>query len=235
MSVPSSAPENSPWSNTLYTFGQRHLPYPTRIETFRFLGSIGAIFFLSGVLISPVARNILSVKPLTYLGRISLPVFLLHPIFMQTVIPWFAFQSSLETYASDPPVLTDQEELMMVQRHPQRGVVMIWLSILVSMGSCLVAAHYWVIYVEPVFGRVTVWCERIMTGRMESGEKHGRGVGREVLPVTSRNIVHDGGVHKVRENGVLTPPLERSLTPPLLSSLESSVILEGEKEIARMA
>lgn len=235
MSVPSSAPENSPWSNTLYTFGQHHLPYPTRIETFRFLGSVGAIFFLSGVLISPVARNILSVKPLAYLGRISFPVFLLHPIFMQTVMPWFAFQSSLETYASDPPILDGKGEMMMVQRHPQRGVLMIWLSILVSMSSCLVAAHYWVIYVEPVFGRVTGWCEGVMTGRTDGGERHGRGVGREVLPVTSRGIVHDGGVHKVRGNGVLTPPLERSLTPPLLLPSESSVILEGEKEVARMA
>lgn len=90
---------------------------------------------------------------------------------------WFAFQSSLSEYASDPPILDNEGETMMVLRHAQRGMVMIWLSIFVSMGSCLVAAYYRVIYIEPIFAQITGWCERIMTGNLVDKSVKGRGSG----------------------------------------------------------
>lgn len=182
MSYPSTFPENAAWSRTLHVIGQKIFPYPNRIEIHRIFGSIGAILFVLGVISSPVARTILSTKPLTYLGKISFPVFLLHPLFMQIIMPWLAFSSTREEYPSDPPARDELGRELMVLRHPQRGAAMVWIAIIVSMSCCLIAAHYWMLHMEPIFGRITARSEAIMTGKLAM-DNNGSRVGRSLLPL----------------------------------------------------
>lgn len=154
-------------------------------------------------------------------------MFLLHPIFMQTVLPVFAFRNTSLEYPSDPPVLDDKGLPKIVLRHPQRGLFMIWVGVLVAMGMCIAVSHVWVERVEPVFAGVAGWCEGVMVGRRgERGERLGY-----VLPVGGGDLQKMGARHG---NGVLTPPRERSLTPPLLESL-TVFEREREKEIGRIA
>lgn len=44
---------------------------------------------------------------------------------------------------------------------------MIGVAVVVTLACTLGVSHLWMLKVEPMFGRITKWCEGIMTGRQE--------------------------------------------------------------------
>ncbi|MCJ1392699.1 hypothetical protein MMC18_005570 [Xylographa bjoerkii] len=170
MSFPSDAPLSASWSTSLLTLAQHTLP--PQLDLGRTYGSIGALLLVLAIIISPHARAALSSPPLTQLGKISFPIYLLHGTFVRSLFAWCMFAGTslavVEERNADGTVTVSQ-------RLPLPGGWRIAFSVVVSMGACLVASYAWAVRVEPWFGRVTKWAEETMMGK--------GGAGREVLPV----------------------------------------------------
>lgn len=168
MSVPYDSADNAAWSKALTYFAQQYFPHASTGEIPRTWGSIGAVLLIIGIILSPRARFLLSAQPLLWLGKISFPVFLLHPSFMQTIMPLFAF-SSEQTYeirAIEGPLDTKgMPPVEQIYRFKQRGDIAIFSSIIITIACTCAASHLWIMKVEPVFGRLTAVCEDIMTGQ----------------------------------------------------------------------
>lgn len=167
MSMPSDYPEKASWSRFLHNIALTCFPPATSIGVHRVWGSIGAVLLIVGIVFSPHARRLLSLRPLRWLGTVSFPVFLLHPLFMQTVMPLFAFSS--ETVLS--PVEsgeTDEDGAsikVIIRRYAQRSDFMLCVAVTVTIACTLLAAQIWTMKIEPLFGKITIWCEDLMTGK----------------------------------------------------------------------
>jgi len=164
MSIPSSLPESMPWSANILSIAQKIFP-PARAWE-RTVGSTGAVLLILAILISPPLRRLLSTKPLRWLGKVSFPIYLLHGIVLRTVLAWsvFAGQAAVELDETE-----DEEVVWRTVRFEQPGPLRIAAGIVLSLAVLLVACHLWAQRVEPVFGRITAWCERRMTSEMEEG------------------------------------------------------------------
>ena len=169
MSVTHDAPDSAQWCAFFWRVGRAVFPQAAQREIHKTWGSIGSFLLATGIIISPHARQVLSTKPLTWLGNVSFPVFLLHPLFMQTVMPFFAFSSEyfmvqLEV-KFDPD--TGSQTFLEVPRFKQRGNGMLGVGIVVTLACTLAVSHLWIMKVEPVFGKFTKWSEDVMTGKHE--------------------------------------------------------------------
>lgn len=176
MSQPSDHPQSAPWSNYLETLGQKI--FPPQGDLARTWGSVGSMILIIAIMISPHARRLLSRKPLIWLGKVSFPIYLLHGTFMRSLLAWFTFAGQTPQPFEIP---TPEGESYSVHRYPQPGSFRILLSIAVSMGCMLAAAHYWTKNVEPVFGHITKSAEDIMFGKGDGGSSGNSG--RPMLPV----------------------------------------------------
>lgn len=167
MSMPSDDPEKVLWSRILHQIALKYFPQAARISDARAWGSIGAALLVVGIIFSPHMRHLLSLRPLRWLGSVSFPVFLLHPFFMQTVMPLFAF--SQEIVASTVPSGEMDENgapvMLVIGRYAQRSEFMLCVAVAVTVTCTLLAAQIWNIKVEPLFGKITIWCEDLMTGK----------------------------------------------------------------------
>ncbi|MCJ1396942.1 hypothetical protein MMC11_000134 [Xylographa trunciseda] len=170
MSFPSDAPLSAPWSASLLTLAQNILP--PQLDFGRSYGSIGALLLVLAIIISPHARAALSSPPLTLLGKISFPIYLLHGIFARSLLAWCMFAGTslavVEERNADGTITVSQ-------RLPLPRAWRTILSVVVSMGACGVASYAWASKVEPWFARCTRWAEETMMGK-------GSGA-REVLPL----------------------------------------------------
>jgi len=169
MSATNEYPDSATWSSILWRIGPTIFPAAATREVHKSWGSIGAIFLIMGIIFSPHARQLLSAKPLTWLGSVSFPVFLLHPLFMQIVMPLFAFSSEYFMVQLEVKIDEDtgSQTFLEVPRFKQRGVGMIGVAVVVTLACTIGVSHLWMLKVEPMFGRITKWCEGIMTGRQE--------------------------------------------------------------------
>lgn len=170
MSQPTDFIDKAGWSLALQKFGLSAFPTSLHGDLSRTWGSLGGSLLILSVLISPHLRRLLAARPLTWLGKVSFPIYLLHGMFIRTVLAWLAFQSEPKEFATD-----HGPEL----RYPQRSAPALWVAITISMGLMLVASHYWATMVEPVFGKITATLEKVMMGRREEG----LGNGNMVLPM----------------------------------------------------
>ena len=90
---------------------------------------------------------------------------------MRSVFAWLMFAGrEMQSFE-----VKEGEEVKSVWRYPLPGAMRTFVSVVISMGMCLFAAHYWANRVEPVFGRMTKAVEDEMFGRKE--------VPKTVLPV----------------------------------------------------
>ena len=176
MSHPSDHPQQAAWSNYLEELGAKI--FPPQGDLARTWGSVGCMVLIIGIIISPHARRLLSRKPLLWLGKVSFPIYLLHGTFMRSLLAWFTFAGQTPAPFEIP---AGDGETTTIHRYPQPSNFRIMLSIAVSMGCMLVAAHYWAKNVEPVFGKITKKAEDIMFGKGD-GTSPGN-LGRPMLPV----------------------------------------------------
>lgn len=62
---------------------------------------------------------------------------------------------------------TGLPSIVEAKRYRQRGNAMLGLAVAVTLACTLMASHLWMVKIEPMFGRVTRWCEDVMTGKHE--------------------------------------------------------------------
>lgn len=175
MSYPGDYAHTAPWSKALQGFAYSHFPANVMNDVARTYGSIGAILLIFSIVISPHQRNLLSHRVLIWLGKISFPIYLLHGTFMRSVFAWILFTSEPRAYE----VRGADGNQYSIERYPQGSNLRVFVAVVVSMGMCLVASHYWAKKVEPLFAKITKFAEDRMTGKGENGAMFGK----SILPV----------------------------------------------------
>ena len=166
MSLPSDFTDQARWSDMLHKWGTAHFPASAQMELHRTWGSMGALLLVLGLLLSPQCRRVLAAKPFVWLGKVSFPIYLLHGIFVRSVMAWLAFQRTPREFKTDNGN---------VLRYPQRSEPAIYFAIAFSMGLMLVASHFWALKVEPWFGRFTKMAEEATIANRASPEAAGNG------------------------------------------------------------
>ena len=160
MSMPSDFPASAPWSLALHDLGLRI--FPAQIDFGRTWGSVGGILLVFSIIISPHARAILSSRPLTMLGKISFPIYLLHGTFMRSLFAWIMFGGKgialIEERQADGTVIE-------FERIPLPGMPRTVVAVVSSMCAVLVASYFWAERIEPLFGKITKYAETTMMGK----------------------------------------------------------------------
>lgn len=172
MSMPTDFVHQAKWSWYLEKLGEKI--FPAYSEIARELASTGAIILVSGIIISPHLREFLSQPPLLWLGKVSFPLYLLHGLFMRTMLGWLTFTGQ------EPQAF--EVEGGTVHRYAQPSEFRIWIAIILSIGTMLLASHYWSDNIEPVFGTITKKAEEIMFDK-GIGDRATANGSRPVLPV----------------------------------------------------
>jgi peptidoglycan/LPS O-acetylase OafA/YrhL len=150
-SYPENKPETAFWSSSLNCIGTFFLP--AGADFWRFSTSVGAQLIVLALIFSSPLQKPLSHPFLTWLGRISFPVYLLHGPLMRTVLVWMVFGLSV------PPIAqTTDEEGRTFNFQPLiglPGLPRVLLSIVAFLALLLLSAHLWTVYVDR-------WCDSIM-------------------------------------------------------------------------
>ena len=152
MSMPTDFVHQAKWSSLLQVLGAKW--FPAESEVAREWASIGALILLFAIIISPHLRILLSRPPLIWLGKVSFPIYLLHGIFMRTMLAWFVFAGQI-------PIAYESNGTT-IYRYGQPSEFRIYVSIILSMGTMLLASHYWSDNIEPVFGKISKRAEALM-------------------------------------------------------------------------
>ncbi|KAJ5256705.1 hypothetical protein N7478_012809 [Penicillium angulare] len=149
-SFPDENPTWAPWSRALNSLAQYIVPAGGEIN--RYVVSFGTTLFVFGVFFSREGRQILSHPFMNFLGRISFPIYLLHDIFIRTILSWLVYRQSIFQKGLSP---TDQEgKPMWFERG---GTLTFAIAIPLFYIILIYIAHLWTIYVDPLCGRLVLW------------------------------------------------------------------------------
>ncbi|KAI9771605.1 MAG: hypothetical protein M1840_001820 [Geoglossum simile] len=159
-SYPENHPETALWSSSLARIGT--LIIPSGADFWRFSTSLGAQLIILALIFSPLLQKPLSHPFVTWLGRISLPVYLLHGPLMRTVLVWMVFGVSVPPMDED----TDEEGLTFeYQPHiGLPGLPRIVLSIPAFLAILLFSAYLWTVYVDRWCDNIMKWIDRRVLG-----------------------------------------------------------------------
>jgi peptidoglycan/LPS O-acetylase OafA/YrhL len=155
MSYPATNFERAIWSTNLDRFTRL---FATRIQMWpRFGSTIGALLFITAIIISPFARRLLSTRFPVWLGSISYSVYLLHTLLMRTVLTW--------AMCAGTPLLEHDRDWygpwQKVMSHPMPGMFRGTISVIIFGLVLGVVAHLWTAKVEPYFARFTDWAMKL--------------------------------------------------------------------------
>jgi len=150
MSFPGNNPDMATWSKHLNYYGRLIFNLKPTAQLEREWLSVGGLLMILGVLHSPHLRYFLSRKPFVWLGKISFPVYLLHAIFLCSIMPWIL-------YAGAPaiPQHEDAKEKPKPELLQLPGLFHCFIAIVATLACLFVAAHYWTERLEPKFGFIT--------------------------------------------------------------------------------
>ena len=154
------------WSRSLDRLGT--IIFPEECEMTRFFPGLGADLFFAGVVFSPRLHDILSLPLLTFLGRLSWPVYLIHGPLMRTVLTWMLYGVSVPEQIHGKDV--DGHDLPPVRLQLANAWICLFAIPLFYLFLYRVA-HLWSLYVDPWCGRATRWLEDYMfqdDAKMES-------------------------------------------------------------------
>ena len=166
MSYTQNATEHRAWSRNLHSFGNSYLPLDPSGSLDRTYGGIGSALLLVSIIISPHARNMLSQKPLKWLGKVSFAIYLVHGTVLRTVFAWILFfgQEMKEFVEQGADGLVDSE-----WRYTVPGGIHCAFATIISMAVILFVSHVWNVKVEPVLAKITVTLDKMVTGRLAEG------------------------------------------------------------------
>ena len=85
-SFPPEHSEWSEWSKSLAHLAKTFMPAGGELS--RYVHSIGAQILILGILFSPVAQYALSQRVIGWMGKTSFAVYLIHPLFVRTILVW---------------------------------------------------------------------------------------------------------------------------------------------------
>jgi peptidoglycan/LPS O-acetylase OafA/YrhL len=155
-SFPPEHAEWAAWSQGLARWGK--MPIPSDSELSRYVHSVGAQMLVLGILFSPTAKHALSNKPMGWMGKTSFAVYLIHPLFIRTILVWTLYGTLV------PPQGHDKHG------KPTGPTRMSWSGVGISnivafpifYAVLYLGASYWVKYVDPACGLLMQKLEALM-------------------------------------------------------------------------
>lgn len=153
-SYPEENVEWAMWSRCLLKLGT--IIFPEGCELSRFFPGFGADLILTGVVFSPGVQGVLSHPILTFLGRLSWPVYLIHGPLMRTVLTWMLYGVSVPEQIHGRDV--DGHDLPPVRLQRANRWICLFAIPLYYLFVYRVA-QFWLLYVDPWCGRATRWLE----------------------------------------------------------------------------
>lgn len=153
-SFPPEHSEWAGWSQALARFGKTFIPSGGELS--RYVHSIGAQMLVLGVLFSPAAQRALSHRVIGWMGKTSFAVYLIHPLFIRTILVWTLYGTLIPPQGRDK----DGKPTGPIQM-PFDGVTCGNIfAFPVFYAILYLGASYWVQYVDH-------WCGLVMQ-RLES-------------------------------------------------------------------
>jgi hypothetical protein len=154
-SYPEMHPEWAGWSTGMLTFG-RYI-FPLGVEFGRFYPALGANLIVLGIFFNDTAKRILSHPALCWLGRLSLGIYLLHPILIRTVLTWMLYG-----FSSWPPSpgKDDEGKDIFGGWIPLTSGWVVVFALPVFFFLLLRLAQLWAEHVDPWCAEATNWLER---------------------------------------------------------------------------
>ena len=132
---------------------------PDWAEISRFWPSVGVQILVTTVILSPDLRRALSHPWLRWLGKISFPLYLLHGMFMRSLLSWLLFSKS--------ELQLLEEGNIVYAWFPLPGILTFLFAMPVFLFILFTSAHIWTEKMEPVFGLITTRAEKLMFGKAE--------------------------------------------------------------------
>lgn len=148
-SFPEEHHEWAKWSASIATIGNKFMAKGGELS--RYVHSAGAQFLILGIQFSGVAKQVLSGKVLGWMGKNSFAVYLIHPLFIRTVLVWIMYG-----VVKLPHDLDDDGT-------PMEPGILIWYK---GYGTTFAAltVFYLVLYVASDYWTTCVeaWCSRVL-------------------------------------------------------------------------
>lgn len=172
--VCSFPPEHSDWSEWSQTLGHLGKTFmPAGGELSRYVHSIGAQILVLGIMFSPTAQYALSHRVIAWMGKTSFAVYLIHPLFIRTILVWTLYGTLVPPQGHDEHGKPTGPIQMQFDGVNCGNVI----AFPIFYAMLYMGASYWVRYVDH-------WCGLVMS-RLETlmfnGKKpqpHDRGLPR---------------------------------------------------------
>lgn len=165
MSFPAENQHHAQWSFMLLKLYVLIAPENSDIE--RFLPTLGAQLLGFTALCSPHLRILLTNRICLWLGKVSLPLYLLHGMIMRSVLSWVLFAGESLIPQENEVVRPDngEKEMVVTMRYPMPSFAMHVVAVAVFSVALALAAQFWTMKIEPQFGKMTKKAEDIMFGK----------------------------------------------------------------------
>ncbi|KAH8892348.1 hypothetical protein GQ53DRAFT_746212 [Thozetella sp. PMI_491] len=161
MSYPEDKAEWMAWSRAIHDLLVPILP--TNADIPRFASGLGLQLVTLGLQFTPWTRELLSNRYFIWLGKQSFAVYLLHGLFIRTVLTWMLYGL---TYP--PDVQNDQGEWVHGPTPLFPGMARFYVSFVIWIPLLYGAANLWTTYVDPWCARVTeLFVERVSLRKNE--------------------------------------------------------------------
>lgn len=195
--IPDAAWDQARWCTTTEHLLRHIIPHDA--ETRRYVVSLGGCVVLLGCLYNRLAQRILCFRAFSFLGSISLPMYLLHAALLRSVLTWIVYL---------PSVLDSEEEghrfKQSVEGHVETfyrrgGWQQFMFGVPIFYAVLIAAASAWTRWVDPACARAVDWLaalayrgvdeerkEEVGHGAVQLVEsRSGRESEEELLPSTS--------------------------------------------------
>lgn len=126
---------------------------PRNGELSRYVHSVGAQVFMLGIQFSDIAKKVLSHDVLVWMGKTSFAVYLIHPLFIRTVLVWVMYGSIALPQDYDEHGKPLEPGILIWGK--ESGVTFTALALFYVV--VYVASNYWTLHVEA-------WCLRVLDG-----------------------------------------------------------------------
>jgi peptidoglycan/LPS O-acetylase OafA/YrhL len=145
-SYPTTNPEWAAWSRVMTYIGAKVTPEKTDLSYYWV--SVGASTLMIGIFLSRDARRVLSLPFFNFLGRVSLPVYVLHNTLLRSVLVWMVYSNAATS--EDPGTLKPA------------GTLTFMVAIPFFLAMVYAAAYLWLLYVDPWCGKMIQWMVTLM-------------------------------------------------------------------------
>ncbi|KAF2396959.1 hypothetical protein EJ06DRAFT_180869 [Trichodelitschia bisporula] len=188
MSFPSQNVQFMHWSLSMNNLGL--LLFPEGTETANVWYCVGANMITFGVLLSPDMQAFFSHPICLWLGKQSLPIYLLHGPLMRSQLMWYL-------YAFIPPQWVEQYDWggNLMSAYPIYQYPALWRlysGFIIYVVAVGLSCHWWTLNVEPWCARTTKWLEDTMCSTWDQ-----KATSAPVLPVRSEVVAALPGDHRI--------------------------------------